>query len=54
MVGWQIGKEVTYLVEGTNHDNGSIINWAKSIGLIDDPEGTSDIAMSVQGKSSTI
>lgn len=48
VVGWQIGKEVTYLVEGKNHDNGTIIKWAQTIGLIEDPSATSDIAMSVQ------
>lgn len=32
VVGWRIGKELIYLVEGSSSDTGILIEWAKSIG----------------------
>jgi len=32
VVGWRIGKELVYVVEGSSSDTGIIIEWAKSIG----------------------
>ncbi|KAG5326103.1 GLPK kinase, partial [Acromyrmex heyeri] len=32
VVGWRIGKELVYIVEGSSSDTGVLIEWAKSIG----------------------
>jgi len=32
VVGWRIGKELTYVVEGSSSDTGILIEWAKSLG----------------------
>ncbi|XP_065092993.1 putative glycerol kinase 5 [Ochlerotatus camptorhynchus] len=39
--------ELVYLMEGASNDNGSIIEWAMSIGLFTDPRDSSDMALSV-------
>lgn len=48
LVGWRIGTETVYVVEGASNDTGSLIDWAKSIGIINQPVETSDLAQSVQ------
>ncbi|XP_012258819.2 putative glycerol kinase 5 [Athalia rosae] len=48
LVGWRIGTEIVYVVEGASNDTGSLIDWAKSIGIVDQPSETSDLAKSVQ------
>ncbi|XP_038121855.1 putative glycerol kinase 5 [Culex quinquefasciatus] len=40
-------SELVYLMEGASNDNGSIIEWAMSIGLFTDPRETSQMALSV-------
>lgn len=51
LVGYKIAsgqdQELVYLMEGSSNDNGSIIEWAKSVGLITNPEESSDMACSV-------
>ncbi|XP_055631774.1 putative glycerol kinase 5 isoform X2 [Toxorhynchites rutilus septentrionalis] len=51
LVGYKIetaqGQEMVYLMEGASNDNGSIIEWAKSVGLLSNPEESSDMARSV-------
>ena len=34
LVGWRIGSELVYIVEGASNDTGSLIEWAKFIGII--------------------
>ncbi|KAK1133387.1 hypothetical protein K0M31_011201 [Melipona bicolor] len=48
VVGWRIGGELVYMIEGAMNDTGSIVEWAKRIGLIDQPAETEDIANSVK------
>ncbi|XP_015516346.1 putative glycerol kinase 5 isoform X1 [Neodiprion lecontei] len=48
LVGWRLGAETIYVVEGASNDTGSLIEWAKSIGIINEPEETSDLAKSVK------
>ncbi|KYQ60711.1 Putative glycerol kinase 5 [Trachymyrmex zeteki] len=47
VVGWRIGKELVYVVEGSSSDTGILIEWAKTIGIIDNISETSDAANSV-------
>ncbi|CAL1676357.1 unnamed protein product [Lasius platythorax] len=47
VVGWRIGKELIYLVEGSSSDTGILIEWAKSIGIVNDATETADMANSV-------
>ncbi|XP_076763083.1 glycerol kinase 5 [Xylocopa sonorina] len=47
LVGWRINDELVYMVEGASNDTGTLIEWAKQIGLIDQPEETESIANSV-------
>ncbi|XP_011881033.1 PREDICTED: putative glycerol kinase 5 [Vollenhovia emeryi] len=47
VVGWRIGKELIYVAEGSSSDTGILIEWAKSIGIIDNISKTSDAANSV-------
>lgn len=47
IVGWKIGKDITYVAEGNITDTGSLIEWAKSMGFIDDVSDTAKIAESV-------
>lgn len=32
LVGWRIGSELTYVVEGASNDTGVLIDWAKTLG----------------------
>ncbi|XP_012232635.1 putative glycerol kinase 5 [Linepithema humile] len=47
VVGWRIGKELTYVAEGSSSDTGILIEWAKSIGVINNVSETADLANSV-------
>ena len=33
-IGWRLGDEVVYVMEGASHDTGSLIKWAEQIGII--------------------
>ncbi|KAK1133386.1 hypothetical protein K0M31_011200 [Melipona bicolor] len=46
-IGWRIGGELVYMKEGAWKDTGSIVEWAKRLGLIDQPAETEDMADSV-------
>ncbi|XP_011648355.1 putative glycerol kinase 5 isoform X1 [Pogonomyrmex barbatus] len=48
IVGWRIGKEIVYVVEGSSSDTGILIDWAKSIGIVNNVSETSDMANSVK------
>ncbi|KAK1133389.1 hypothetical protein K0M31_011203 [Melipona bicolor] len=47
VVGWRIGSELVYMIEGAWNDIGSIVEWAKQIGFVDQLAETVDIANSV-------
>ncbi|XP_015592528.1 putative glycerol kinase 5 [Cephus cinctus] len=47
LVGWRLGSELVYVVEGASNDTGTLIEWAKSLGIITQPSETSDLANSV-------
>ncbi|ESP00284.1 hypothetical protein LOTGIDRAFT_225946 [Lottia gigantea] len=47
VIGWKIGDEMTFVAEGQAADTGSILEWAQSIGVLDDIRQSSDIAQSV-------
>jgi putative glycerol kinase 5 len=49
VVGWKLvnNEKPIYLAEGGSYDTGTAILWAQNIGLIDDPNETSDMAFSV-------
>lgn len=48
ILGWRVGKETVYVVEGASNDTGTLVEWGKSIGLIDDISETASVAMSVE------
>lgn len=53
LVAWQfkntkINDELVFCVEGAAQDTGTLICWAQSCGLFNDPSETSDIAYSVE------
>ncbi|CAN7997154.1 unnamed protein product [Ixodes hexagonus] len=47
VVGWKINDAVTYLVEGSSYDSGTVITWAEKLGLLKDPKESSALATSV-------
>ncbi|XP_042314581.1 putative glycerol kinase 5 isoform X3 [Sceloporus undulatus] len=47
LVGWKIGKEVTYLAEGNASDTGNAIKWAQSLDLFASADETSKMAHSL-------
>lgn len=50
LVGWKIGKETTYLAEGSVHGTGVMVNWAKTVGLF---ENITDISETVSELASS-
>lgn len=48
LIGWKYGSTIVYLAEGSSNDTGTAILWAQSIGILDDPVDSSDIAQSVE------
>uniref|UniRef100_A0ABM5G393 Glycerol kinase 5 isoform X2 n=1 Tax=Pogona vitticeps TaxID=103695 RepID=A0ABM5G393_9SAUR len=47
LIGWKIGKELTYLAEGNASDTGNAIKWAQSLGLFTTVDETSEMAHSL-------
>lgn len=51
LVAWKVSnrdeEEVIYSMEGGSSDTGSLIKWAQSFGLFEDPKDSSNIALSV-------
>lgn len=49
VVGWKLvnNEKPVYLAEGSSYDTGSAISWAQSVGLLDDPKDSSEMAISV-------
>ncbi|KAK0177978.1 hypothetical protein PV328_001971 [Microctonus aethiopoides] len=47
LVAWKIGDELVYMVEGSSNDNGTLVEWTKSLGIIKDPSEMSSLALSV-------
>lgn len=48
LVGWRVGDEISYLVEGASNDTGSLINWAMSVGWLNNPAESEHLAASVK------
>eukprot|EP01118_Nematostelium_gracile_P016055 TRINITY_DN6569_c0_g1_i1.p1 TRINITY_DN6569_c0_g1~~TRINITY_DN6569_c0_g1_i1.p1 ORF type:complete len:422 (+),score=74.17 TRINITY_DN6569_c0_g1_i1:358-1623(+) len=46
-IAWKIGSEITYMIEGSGKNGGSVIDWAQQIGLIQNVQESSTIAESV-------
>ncbi|XP_053167233.1 putative glycerol kinase 5 isoform X2 [Hemicordylus capensis] len=47
LVGWKIGKELTYLAEANASDTGNAIKWAQDLDLFSSAEETSEMANSL-------
>ncbi|XP_052848085.1 putative glycerol kinase 5 [Drosophila gunungcola] len=47
LVAWQIKSKAIYCIEGASHDFGTVVTWAQSCELFENPADTSDIAESV-------
>jgi len=56
LVGWKIGKEVVFVIEGTDRNAGSVVEWAKDLGLIqpDELANCAKIASSVRDTNGVI
>uniref|UniRef100_A0A1Y1L423 Glycerol kinase 5 n=1 Tax=Photinus pyralis TaxID=7054 RepID=A0A1Y1L423_PHOPY len=48
LVGWSINNKITYFVEGASNDTGSLIQWALSAGIIENPHDSGTLASSVE------
>ncbi|GAB4312486.1 MAG: glycerol kinase GlpK [Promethearchaeota archaeon] len=46
-VAWQIGDDVTYMLEGLSATTGELIEWGREIGLYEDPADTERMANEV-------
>ncbi|XP_044734966.1 putative glycerol kinase 5 isoform X2 [Chrysoperla carnea] len=44
LIGWKVGKELLYLVEGATNDTGTIIEWALKVELLTNPMESSELA----------
>uniref|UniRef100_A0A182IS65 Glycerol kinase 5 n=1 Tax=Anopheles atroparvus TaxID=41427 RepID=A0A182IS65_ANOAO len=51
LVGYKLQRasnvDITYLMEGSSNDTGSIIEWAMNVGLFEDPAESANMAMSI-------
>ncbi|EFA76196.1 hypothetical protein PPL_10413 [Heterostelium album PN500] len=47
LIGWKIGSEITYVMEGKGMAAGTVVDWAQSFGMFESPVDTSDMAASV-------
>ena len=47
VIGWKIGKDLTYLAEANFPSCGSVVDWGKTFGLYSDPVETEAMAESV-------
>ncbi|XP_011502590.1 PREDICTED: putative glycerol kinase 5 [Ceratosolen solmsi marchali] len=47
LIGWRYGNELAYVVEGSSNDTGTVIEWTKSLELIENPLDTYTLATSV-------
>ncbi|KYR01310.1 hypothetical protein DLAC_02030 [Tieghemostelium lacteum] len=47
IIGWKIGSEINYLMEGKGMAAGTVVDWAQSFGMFNDPWETSEMANSV-------
>ncbi|XP_046389075.1 putative glycerol kinase 5 [Ischnura elegans] len=43
-VAWKLGRNVTYMAEGSSNDCGGLVEWARAMDLISKPEESSAIA----------
>eukprot|EP01121_Diplochlamys_sp_Union-15-3_P016408 TRINITY_DN5569_c0_g1_i1.p1 TRINITY_DN5569_c0_g1~~TRINITY_DN5569_c0_g1_i1.p1 ORF type:complete len:556 (-),score=92.18 TRINITY_DN5569_c0_g1_i1:17-1684(-) len=48
LIAWKIGKKVTYALEGNSSTTGSLLDWAKSIGLVKEVEELESMAQEVR------
>eukprot|EP00090_Calanus_glacialis_P009522 TRINITY_DN17907_c0_g1_i2.p1 TRINITY_DN17907_c0_g1~~TRINITY_DN17907_c0_g1_i2.p1 ORF type:complete len:379 (-),score=100.87 TRINITY_DN17907_c0_g1_i2:498-1634(-) len=51
LIGWKIGTETAFLAEGSVHDTGVIVCWAKSVGLVDNIEDISQTVSALPSSS---
>ncbi|XP_017000952.2 glycerol kinase 5 [Drosophila takahashii] len=47
LVAWQLKSRAIYCIEGASHDFGTVVTWAQSCELFENPSDTADIAQSV-------
>ncbi|GAM25515.1 hypothetical protein SAMD00019534_086900, partial [Acytostelium subglobosum LB1] len=47
LIGWKIGKEISYMMEGKGMAAGTVVDWAQSFGMFENPAETSAMATSV-------
>ncbi|KAH8251105.1 hypothetical protein KR026_011590 [Drosophila bipectinata] len=47
LVAWQMEKKAIYCIEGASHDFGTVVTWAQSCELFQDPKDTAAMAESV-------
>lgn len=47
-VAWRIKNELVYMVEGASNDTGTLIEWAKELGIINQAEETASVAYSAK------
>jgi len=47
LIGWKIGEEVAFIVEGNDRNAGSILEWIKELGILDNVESSESMAFSI-------
>ncbi|PFG31182.1 FGGY family carbohydrate kinase [Paramicrobacterium agarici] len=53
-IGWRIGDDLRYVLEGSVYDVGAAVDWAVDIGLAESAATTSDLAASVDDTAGVI
>ncbi|GAB6019812.1 Putative glycerol kinase 5, variant 2 [Chamberlinius hualienensis] len=51
LIGWKYGSVTSYLAEGSSNDTGVAIQWAQTIGLINNPSESETLAESVSNSN---
>lgn len=51
LVAWQLKDQAIYCIEGASHDFGTVVTWAQSCELFENPADTAEIAQSVPDTS---
>ncbi|PIK57718.1 putative glycerol kinase 5 [Apostichopus japonicus] len=54
LVGWQIGNEMTYIMECNDADTGTVVEWGVKMGFYDDPSQSAPVAESVANSGGSV
>jgi len=52
MIGWKIGDETTFIIEGTDRNAGSVLEWGRDLGMYSEVPASDSLAQSVPDTNS--